>query len=518
MASNFVIRQDGLQILSLTPGDTEFLAIQPDGVVTTTGVTTGSLANIGADVAVLSGAIDQNTSDIMDLQTDVAVLSGAIDAIEQESTVIQSSGGSIIVTENPQNTWNVEVASSPIQNHNSLLGLQGGVSGQYFHLTAAEYADYIGSSEVAAVSGFLQTQITVNAAAIAALGLDVIANTANISANAADIADLQNDFGNISADVAVLSGAIDQNASDIDDLETATAGITGGITQLDGLYVNADGDTMTGPLSVPDLTVTNNAVVNGNLYVNGDEFIVDTITVSAADNIIEINGGEVGPGVTAGYAGIRVDRGSADDYYFLFDEQRDAFAIGSSTVEASAGLSQLQLVATREDNPTDSWIAVWNDSENRFDTVDPSTLAAELSGSFVQITGDTMTGDLNLSSANLNVTDGVITIDGTTFDHSENLAATIGTEIVDSFDENLGYGAEWLVTIRSTTGTNIRTSKVYAAWDRAGDVCFTEVGTNDIGSTANVTLDVVENANNIELRAIIAGGLTWEVKSIRTVL
>ena len=72
-------------------------------------------------------------------------LQNQINAIVQESTVIASSGGSILVTQNG-NDFNLEVASAPVSNHNSLLGLQGGTSGQYYHLTATEYASISGSS------------------------------------------------------------------------------------------------------------------------------------------------------------------------------------------------------------------------------------------------------------------------------------------------------------------------------------------------------------------------------------
>jgi hypothetical protein len=44
-------------------------------------------------------------------------------------------------------------------NHNSLSGLQGGVAGEYFHLTNDQANDFIGEAEVAAISGNLQQQI-----------------------------------------------------------------------------------------------------------------------------------------------------------------------------------------------------------------------------------------------------------------------------------------------------------------------------------------------------------------------
>jgi hypothetical protein len=96
-------------------------------------------------------------------RSEVASISGdlqsQIDVIIQEGTSIASSGGSIIVTQDGL-SFNLEVASAPIQNHNDLNGLQGGITNEYYHLTASEYGDLIGATEVASISGGLDSRIT----------------------------------------------------------------------------------------------------------------------------------------------------------------------------------------------------------------------------------------------------------------------------------------------------------------------------------------------------------------------
>ena len=71
-----------------------------------------------------------------------------INAIVQESTSIASSGGSILVSQNGT-TFNLEVDSSLISNHNNLLGLQGGNSGSllYYEVVGIPdpYSSYNGS-------------------------------------------------------------------------------------------------------------------------------------------------------------------------------------------------------------------------------------------------------------------------------------------------------------------------------------------------------------------------------------
>lgn len=103
-----------------------------------------------------------------------------------------------------------------------------------------------------------------------------------------------------------------------------------------------------------------NVTIGGDLTVTGTLFYTNTETVQVSDNIMTINYGETGAGVTAGSAGIQVDRGSESDYFFVFNEAQDNFRVGIS--------GSLQAVATREDTPTDTGVAFWNASAVRMDT------------------------------------------------------------------------------------------------------------------------------------------------------
>jgi len=118
-----------------------------------------------------------------------------------------------------------------------------------------------------------------------------------------------------------------------------------------------------------DQTFGTNVVVTGNLTVNGTTFTVNTTTVEVEDNLLIINNGEIGAGVTGGLAGIEVDRGSATNYQFLFDESDDRFKVGTT--------GSLQAVATRADTLTNGHLAQWNSSLNRFDGVAASSLTVE---------------------------------------------------------------------------------------------------------------------------------------------
>jgi hypothetical protein len=61
-------------------------------------------------------------------------------------------------------------------------------------------------------------------------------------------------------------------------------------------------------------------VVTGDLIVEGDTTTVQSEDLAVRDNIIIINDGETGPGITLDTAGIQIDRGSFLDAFFIFDE------------------------------------------------------------------------------------------------------------------------------------------------------------------------------------------------------
>lgn len=178
--------------------------------------------------------------------------------------------------------------------------------------------------------------------------------------------------------------------------------------------------------------ISNNLTVGGDLTVEGDSTELSTETVTAEDNMIVLNDGESGDGVTAGEAGIEIDRGTLDNYQFVFEENDDNFQVGQ--------VDDLQPVATRESSPESEGIPYWDGSNYRFKTnsglvynesnddievsgtvdgVDISSHAEDNSAhhsrytdseavdavsdadDYVKNTGDTMTGDLDLGTNDL---------------------------------------------------------------------------------------------------------------------
>ena len=83
-----------------------------------------------------------------------------------------------------------------------------------------------------------------------------------------------------------------------------------------------------------DLTVSGSALITGDLTINGTTTTVNTTELAVTDNLITLNDGETGAGVTAGTAGIEIDRGTADNKNWIWDEATDRWSAGSEDIQA----------------------------------------------------------------------------------------------------------------------------------------------------------------------------------------
>jgi len=120
-------------------------------------------------------------------------------------------------------------------------------------------------------------------------------------------------------------------------------------------------------------TFDDDVTINGQLTVAGDIIQVDK-EISTADNVINLNAGETGAGVTNGFAGLNIDRGTLNNFWFGFDEVRQRFTIGK--VSDSNGdelltlsdIAESTVVATRQDDNewTDRHLPMWNEENIMF--------------------------------------------------------------------------------------------------------------------------------------------------------
>lgn len=128
-------------------------------------------------------------------------------------------------------------------------------------------------------------------------------------------------------------------------------------------------------------TFSGNVTISGNLTVSGSTTQVNS-EITTSDAVIDMNNGEVGAGVTLGYSGLNIERGSADNFWFGFDEVRNAFSMGTITALSAPQIATTQLVATRIDSPTDGYIPYWENAQSRlnFDSFSNLLTASDITG------------------------------------------------------------------------------------------------------------------------------------------
>jgi len=140
-------------------------------------------------------------------------------------------------------------------------------------------------------------------------------------------------------------------------------------------------------------------IIDGNLTVSGTTTSVETTNSTITDNIIVLNQGETGAGITAGSSGIEIERGSATNVSIVYDDTVDAFK-----VLLGAGLTNI-----RAAEPSDSTDVA---TKNYVDTATGSSLTLAGSDTSIQFndSGTALGGDSNFTYDGFNVNIGDTTI------------------------------------------------------------------------------------------------------------
>ena len=92
-------------------------------------------------------------------------------------------------------------------------------------------------------------------------------------------------------------------------------------------YKRTNGDfTITGLSGSDTLTLDyGDVTLTGNLTVSGSSTTIDTTNLAVSDNVIVLNDGETGAGITNTTAGINIDRGTSPDVGLRYDESVSAW-------------------------------------------------------------------------------------------------------------------------------------------------------------------------------------------------
>lgn len=108
--------------------------------------------------------------------------------------------------------------------------------------------------------------------------------------------------------------------------------------------------------------IAKNATFKGDLLVEGQSFVTEAETVEIKDNLLLLNKGEVGAGVTKGIAGLEIDRGTEPNYQIIFDESDNRFKAGE--------IGDIQCLALRDgDNSmVNGMFTSWDSTTKRLKT------------------------------------------------------------------------------------------------------------------------------------------------------
>jgi hypothetical protein len=131
----------------------------------------------------------------------------------------------------------------------------------------------------------------------------------------------------------------------------------GQFLQVNGDYNIKAGEGSRITLDTGAATAGGEVRITGNLVVEGETVTVEATDLALEDNIIILNNGETGAGITLNFSGIQIDRGSELDVAFLYDDINDTWVLASSATVPNAlnySESNLKLRRILTDSATDT--------------------------------------------------------------------------------------------------------------------------------------------------------------------
>ena len=301
--------------------------------------------------------------------------------------------------------------------------------------------------------------------------------------------------------------------------------------------------TVTGAVSGATLSTTGNATVGGaltvtgNLTVNGTTTTIDTNNVVIEDNTILLNKNEAGLGVTAGTAGIEVERGTANNVAWLWDEtnkwwKADAATSGEANIWATGKIiagtdlgSNEGLTLNYDDTTLTSNIDIavrrgasadvklrWNYTTNRWQFTNDGSNYTNLlvSTDSPTFAGLTLTSGLNVSGIATSVRTGT-GIPGTETELNVSKLATGSNDLeivsngkyltLDAPEVRIGYGRSDASALTTTT-VDILGQNVSIGSDIAGGSAVIYADRTYLGST--------DSAATIYFNAPVDGTITFD--------
>ena len=347
----------------------------------------------------------------------------------------------------------------------------------------------------------LQTQITSNDSDISTLtsNLGTTGQTlqTQITSNDSDIASLTTNLGTTGQ---TLQTQITSNDSDISTLDSTTVKLT------------------TNQSIAGNKIFTNDVTIN-NLTVTGTEVIVDVENLAVRDNIIEINSGESGAGISRISGGIVIDRGTAANANILYNDANDRFELNFPlAVEGALVASEANLITTGQTLTTNINTVSTNlgtsgqtlQTQITSNDSDISTLTTNLgtTGQTLQAQITSNDSDITTLTSNLVTTGQTLTTNINTV--STNLIST--GKVVDDISGNLittGQTLQTQITSNDTDITNLSSNLVTTGQTLTTNI--NTVATNLVTTGQTLTSEIATVSGLIPATVIDGGGTANKV-------
>lgn len=119
-------------------------------------------------------------------------------------------------------------------------------------------------------------------------------------------------------------------------------------------------------------TSAGSVIITGNLDVRGTTETVDSVNTSINDNILTLNKGQLSAGISLGYAGIEIDRGTLTGQKLsaklVYNESLNRFII-QTAIDSTNTLSNLQLDVAKLNKISDNGTGIVLDLTTQYTTI-----------------------------------------------------------------------------------------------------------------------------------------------------
>ena len=391
------------------------------------------------------------------LTTEITTVSGLITDNDGDITALKAATG-VLKTSTDNNTANLISTGAIVDDISGNLI----TSGQTLQTQITSNDSDISTltSNVITTGQTLQTQITSNDSDISTLtsnlvttGQTLTTNINTVSSNLVSTGSIVDDIsGNLITTGQTLQAQITSNDGDITSLTSnlVTTGQTlqTQVTSNDADIATLDSTTvkLTTNQSVAGNKIFTDTVTVNNLTVTGTEVIVDVENLAVRDNIIHINSGESGAGISRISGGITIDRGTETAANILYNDANDRFELNFPlATEGNVVASAANLITTGQTLTT-------NINTVSTNLVSTGSVVDDISGNLIT-TGQTLQtqitsndSDISTLTSNLSTTNSNLVTTG----------QTLQTQITSN-DTDITNLSSNLVTTGQTLTTNINT-------------------------------------------------------------